>query len=127
LEITDTTPVADTKWPRWAWFVYPALAIAIGGGLGAVVGFARQETEPRRQTHATVKPIVAAPQPSVAPAAPSPEIEIQPIEVPPFEVEADPVKAATGGSAPRATAKPKVKAKPTKSTPCNVYDHMNGC
>jgi len=126
VEITETAPV-EAKWPRWAWFVYPALAIAIGGGLGYVVAIARQETEPRRAMHSTPKrtaaPIAAAPQPSVEPPAPSPEIELQPDEVQP-----DPVKTTGEAPGPRVSPRPKVKLKPAaKRTPCNVYDHMNGC
>jgi hypothetical protein len=113
VEISDAEPMPDARWPLWTWFAYPALAIAIGGGLGYFVAVARQQTEPRPAVHATAEPVVAAPQPSsarpeVAPA--SPEIEIS----------LDPVKAGV-------TPKPKGKSKPTKTTRCNVYDHMNGC
>jgi outer membrane biosynthesis protein TonB len=125
VEITETAPV-EAKWARWAWFVYPALAIFIGGGLGYIVAIARQETEPRRAIRSAVKPVVAAPvaaapKPSVTPV-PSAEIEVQPDDVQP-----DPVKAADG-QAPRVAPKPKAKPKPAaKRTQCNVYDHMNGC
>jgi len=126
VEITETAPV-EAKWPRWAWFAYPALAIFIGGGLGYIVAIARQETEPRRAIHSTAKRVVAAPapaaaQPSVTPV-PSAELEVQPDDVQP-----DPVKAGGDATAPRVTPKPKAKTKPAvKRTQCNVYDHMNGC
>jgi hypothetical protein len=115
VEISEATPMPVTKWPLWTWFAYPALAIAIGGGLGYVVADLRQAPE----IHATTTPVVAAPQPSASPdvAAPSPEIEVDP----------EPVKAASTALAPRVTPKPKGKPKPTKSTRCDVYDHMNGC
>jgi hypothetical protein len=119
--MTETSPV-DAKWPRWAWFVYPALAISIGGGLGYVVANAR-EPELQRVIHSTAKPVVAAPTitpvaaPQPDPPSPDPEIEVQP----------ETVKAATAGPAPRTMPKPKAKPKPAKSTPCNIYDHMNGC
>jgi hypothetical protein len=107
VEISEATQVPLAKWPLWTWFAYPALAIAIGGGLGIAVANIRQHREPRPvHTAATIEPIVAAPQPSIA--APSPEIEIDP----------DPIKAV----APRQKTK-----KPVKSARCNVYDHMNGC
>ncbi len=109
----------EAKWRLWTWFAYPALAIAIGGGSGYVVALARQEAEPTQPIHATAEPIVAAPQPSTRSAdvaPPTPEIEIP----------AESVKATSDGLAPR-TPKPKGKPKPTKSTRCNVYDHMNGC
>jgi hypothetical protein len=111
VEISET-PTPDAKWPLWTWFAYPALAIAIGGGLGYAVASVRQAAEPRQPIHAAAEPVVAAPRPSAPPspavAPPSPEIEISP----------DPVNV---------TPKPKGKAKPVKSTRCNVYDHMNGC
>jgi len=79
---------------------------------GYAVASVRQAAEPRQPIHAAAEPVVAAPRPSAPPspavAPPSPEIEISP----------DPVNV---------TPKPKGKAKPVKSTRCNVYDHMNGC
>ncbi len=102
------------KWPLWTWFAYPALAIAIGGGLGYVVAIARQAPEPRPPVHATAEPIVAAPQPTIPGS--SPEIEMSP----------EPIKAASDGVAPRVTPRPRSKPK-TKNPRCDVYDHMNGC
>jgi hypothetical protein len=117
VEISEATPVPEAKWPLWTWFAYPALAIAIGGGLGYGVAVVRQQ-EPTRPIHATAEPIVAAPQPT------TPRTQVTP---PSPEIEFDPVKTAGNGLAPRATPKPQAKSKPTKSTRCNVYDHMNGC
>jgi hypothetical protein len=113
VEISEATPVPYAKWPLWTWFAYPALAIAIGGGLGYIVAAARQPPEPTQPIPATAEPVVAAPQP-IIPGA-NPEIEMTP----------EPIKAASNGLAPRVTPKPKGKAKPTKR--CDVYDHMNGC
>jgi hypothetical protein len=119
---THTARLAEAKWPRWAWFVYPALAIAIGGGLGAIVGFARQEYEPRPARAAVVKPVIATPQPVVATPAPIAD------STPPPEIEVEPALTIKASDpAPRLAPKPKARPKPTKSTSCNVYDHMSGC
>jgi hypothetical protein len=126
VEISETTPVAEPRWPLWAWFAYPALAIAIGGGLGYVVALAREESAVT-QPAPPDKRVVAAPQPS----APRADVEPSSPAVDPasaeIEIEPDPVKAVDDGAAPRNVRKAKAKPKPTKSTPCNVYDHMNGC
>jgi hypothetical protein len=115
VEISEATSVPYAKWPLWTWFAYPALAIAIGGGLGYVTAIARQQPAARQPVHATAEPVVAAPQPTTP--STSPEIEMTP----------DPVKAASDGLAPRVAPKLKGKPKPTKNTRCDVYDHMNGC
>jgi hypothetical protein len=97
------------------------LAIAIGGGLGYVVPLKPDTivaTQPVPQ-HAVVEPIAPPPPPPaiVAPPRvtepPAPEIEIKP----------EPVKPGAAHVAP----KPPRKPKPSKSTPCNVYEHMDGC
>jgi hypothetical protein len=111
VEISDATPVTLARWPLWTWFAYPALAIAIGGGLGYAVAAARQRRDPAPLVHVTTtaEP-VAAPQPS----APSPEVAPPSPEI---ELPADSVRAVT----------PKLKGKPKPTKRCNVYDHMNGC
>jgi hypothetical protein len=120
VELSDATPVEDAKWPLWTWFAYPALAIAIGGGLGYFVAVLRQSRQP---TPVMVEAVVAAPQPPNAPTA-----EVAPPPSPEIEIEPDPVKAANDGLAPRVAPKAKGKQpKPIKGSRCNVYDHMNGC
>ena len=101
-------------WPRWAWIVYPALAISLGGGLGYVVGTRESAAEPAQAVAPAppVQPIVVTPAPEPAPT-PLPEIEITP----------DPAKPVTVRR-PAPPPRPK-KAKPSK--PCNDYDHMDGC
>jgi outer membrane biosynthesis protein TonB len=121
---TETTPVVELKlWPRWAWFVFPTLAIVIGGGLGFAVTIAEPESSAQaaQPLHLAAKPIAevpAPPTPSPAPVAADPPLEI--------EVEPDPPKPGAA-NVPRPTPRPKHRPKPTKSTPCNVYEHMDGC
>ena len=113
----ETSPAVETKWPRWAWFVLPALAIALGGGLGYVVGTRDAESAPGA---APATPQPAAVQPIVeAPAAAQPDREIEMPET------ARPTVPGTVRRPP--VVRPKQKPKPTKTRPCNVYDHMDGC
>jgi hypothetical protein len=120
VEITDTTQIAETKWPLWAWFVGAVFAIVIGGGLGNWVG-SRNESAPPQASQPTVTPIVETHAPAAlsksahGTAQPDPEIEIEPRSVSP----------AAGPTVRRTT--PKQKPTPSKSRRCNVYDHMDGC
>ncbi|HEY3804909.1 MAG TPA: hypothetical protein VGL61_19995 [Kofleriaceae bacterium] len=112
MEITEATPATLAKWPLWTWFAYPALAIAIGGGLGWAVAVVRQAHEPSPPIQATAEPVVATPAPS------APSHEVAPPPPPEIEISPEPMRAAV-------TPKPKGRAKPAKR--CNVYDHMDGC
>jgi hypothetical protein len=114
VEITEATPATLAKWPLWTWFAYPALAIAIGGGLGWAVAVLRQTHEPSPPIAATAEPVVATPVPPPSAAS----HEVTPPAPPEIEIAPDPVRAAV-------TPKSKGRAKPTKR--CNVYDHMDGC
>ena len=131
MDLTETTSAVEPKWPRWAWFVFPALAITIGGSLGYVVAI-RESAEASAAPIAanpppsqlTVRPIVETPDP-VPPAPPPPSETGDP--APAMTLEPEPAAAATAGTVHHVPIRPRQKAKPPKTAPCNVYDHMNGC
>ncbi len=110
-----TAVTLDARWPRWTWVVLPALAIAIGGSAGYIVGGREPDRAPQavHQARPQITPIPM-------PAQPDPNIEVEP--------DPDPGKPVVHGATRPAANKPKPhKAKPLKSAPCNVYDHMDGC
>ena len=129
MAITDTPPVAETKWPRWAWFVAAVLAIVIGGGLGHWVATRDAESEPSAQPaqaqaiQPTVKPIV---EPPASPRT-SNDHQVTPRPAPEIEIQPESVKPVASPTVRHVTPKPKQKPKPSQSKPCNVYDHMDGC
>ena len=123
MDITDTTQIAEAKWPLWAWCVGAAFAIVIGGGLGNWVGSRNAESTQAQASQLTVTPIIEAPAPATTSnvadrtAQPDPQIEIEPQSVRPSAASAAPaVRRVT----------PKQKPTPSKRR-CNVYDHMDGC
>lgn len=113
----ELTRALDVRWPRWTWVVLPALAIAIGGSAGYIVGGG--DDEPRAQAVHQAQPIVE-PIETRAPAAAQPdeEIEVEPTEA---------AKPAARGTTRPAVSRPKPHKPKVKSAPCNVYDHMDGC
>jgi hypothetical protein len=128
--ITDpTTPVVESRWPRWALIVFPVLAIAVGGGLGYVVPVAEDaKVASQPAPHKVAKPTVSQPkvvEPPPAAVIEPPVVEPPAAEPPEIEVQPEPVKSA--GGVVRVPPRPKHKPKPNKTTPCNVYEHMDGC
>lgn len=131
--ITETTPAA-TKSPRWGWLVWPALAIGIGGGLGRWVATREPAPEPNAETAQAAPP--SQPLPAVKPVAdvavPAPATTTDPPAAadtapdPAIELSSEPGKP-TANAVRRATVVPKHKPKTIRRTPCNVYDHMDGC
>ncbi len=118
-------PVVESRWPRWALVVFPVLAIAVGGGLGAVVPVAEDVKVATQPARPKAKPITSPQHVEPQPAVPS-VVEPPPVVEPPeIEVQPEPVKSA--GGAVRVAPKPKHKPTKSKSTPCNVYEHMDGC
>ena len=122
----EATRTIDARWPRWTWVVLPALAIALGGSAGWIVG--GDEAEPRAQA-VQARP---ANTPIVEPIAPAHAQTAQPD--PQIEVDPDPTPATHGTMRPAAKPRPQPqsqaqphKTKPLKTRPCNVYDHMDGC
>ena len=131
LEMTETTPIAeDARWPRWVWGILAMLAIVIGGGLGFVVAHGDDESAsepapvqatlpPRPESKPTIEPIL----PEVM-APPAPAADHSTTEPVPTTEPAPTTKPAVVHHVP---IKPKPKQKPNRTTPCNVYDHMDGC
>ena len=104
--------------------VLPALAIALGGSAGYIAG-GDGDPEPRAQA-VQVRPANA---PIVEPIAPTPTQNATQSD-PQIEVEPDSDPTPTVHGTARPAIKPKQqphKPKPLKTTPCNVYDHMDGC
>jgi hypothetical protein len=105
--------------------VLPALAIALGGSAGYIVG--GDDAQPRAQAVQArpanapiIEPIVQAPVPAAAHT--DPQIEVEP--------DPDPTPTSHGTVRPtviKPKQQPPHKVKSVKTTPCNVYDHMDGC
>ena len=127
--MTETTPIAeDARWPRWVWGVLATFAIAIGGGLGYVVARSDDEsTSDPTPVHATLPPQPES-KPTIEPILPAPATAPAPVTAPATEpATTEPVVNAKPAAVHHVPLKPKPKLKSSRTTPCNVYDHMDGC
>jgi hypothetical protein len=105
--------------------VAAVLAIAIGGGLGHWVGTRDAESEAGARPVQAIKPTVKPIEVEAPPPAPANTVPTQPDHE--IEIEPDPVTPGASPVVRHAKPRPKQPPKSSKHTPCNVYDHMDGC